>query len=76
MKVGTIPNVWPDGKEVYRKHALLTSSAIALAKTKKDVKPLFKAMMKAARPDYAEGTLDARWSLERHYFNKYMGVSI
>lgn len=76
MKVGIIPDVWPDGRKVYRPHALLTSSAIEMAKTPEEVGQLFKTMLRASRPDYAEGTINTRWSFERKYFNDYMGVSI
>ena len=75
-----VPNIWPNGKKVTptrRQSAELMKTAILFAEgSVSEIEPNFKAMLRAVRPDYAEGTIDARYSFNRQYFNNYMGVSI
>ena len=75
----TVPDVWPNGKKVTptrRQSAELMKTAYLFADTVSEVETNFKTMLRVVRPDYAEGTIDTRYSLNRQYFNNYMGVSI
>jgi len=75
-----VPDIWPNGKKVTptrKQSAELMKTAILFAgDSVSEIEPNFKDMLRAVRPEYAEGTINARYSLNRKYFNDYMGVSI